>query len=138
MMRSARTRAVTRAADDSAALRDDLHGQTPLKEVTRLHAAFNGFFKGTQFNAFGFEQGIHKGIIFIFREWAVDVIAFILLKRVVGRVAPCKLGRIETNRSRKTFAYTIPRCPKSNLHIDRLGMDDRCNRIEKEEMFFAA
>ncbi len=79
-----------------------------------LDAAFDRLFEIVQLDPLRCQKSVYKGIIFIFGKRTVDVIAFLLL------------------------AGAIARGTEGNIHIDRIGMDDRRDRIEKIQVFFAA
>ncbi len=67
-----------------------------------------------ELNPFGGLQGVDKGVVFVFGERAVDVVAFVLI------------------------ALPVARGTEGNFHVDGFGEDDGGNGIEEKEVFVAA
>ena len=97
-----------------AALGDDFYGQATFKELTCFDACFYRVFKGAQFDALGGLKRIHKGVVFLFREGTVDVVAFVLI------------------------ALAVTGGAEGNMHVDAFGVDNGCDGVEEEKMLFTA
>src|SRR5581483_10069362 len=97
-----------------AALGDDFHGQTALEEMAGFYARANRIFERAQFNPFGSQQSVNERIVFVFGEWTIDVIAAIFSTLIVTRGA------------------------ESDLHVDALARDNRCDGVEEIEMLLTA
>ena len=107
-------------------MRHHLDRQTPFKERGRVEVVHGGGFRTG--------QRVVEAPVLIGRHWAVQVVTLPVID-AAGRA--CRVRCRWCRRVRASQTPAPPRCPEHLRHVERLGQDDRADRVIEGQMLVA-